>query len=31
MNFPEKYLDLFKEETKAFLFLATTNADARRR
>lgn len=25
MNFPEKYLDLFKEETKAFLFLATVN------
>lgn len=27
MKFPEKYFDLFKEETKAFLFLATANAD----
>jgi PPOX class probable F420-dependent enzyme len=27
MTFPEAYLDLLKEETKAFLFLATTNAD----
>jgi len=24
MNFPEKYLDLLKDETKAYLFLATT-------
>jgi PPOX class probable F420-dependent enzyme len=27
MNFPEKYLDLFKPETKAFLFLATVMQD----
>jgi len=27
MNFPEKYLDLLKDETKAYLFLATTMAD----
>ena len=27
MTFPEKYLDLFKDETKAFLFLATTMPD----
>jgi PPOX class probable F420-dependent enzyme len=27
MSFPEKYLDLFKDETKAFLFLATTMPD----
>lgn len=27
MPFPEKYMDLFKEETKAFLFLATTMPD----
>lgn len=27
MNFPEKYLDLLKPETKAFLFLATVNAN----
>jgi PPOX class probable F420-dependent enzyme len=27
MNFPEKYLDLLKDETKAFLFLATTMLD----
>lgn len=27
MNFPEKYLDLFEPETKAFLFLATTMPD----
>jgi PPOX class probable F420-dependent enzyme len=27
MNFPEKFLDLFKPETKAFLFLATVNAN----
>jgi PPOX class probable F420-dependent enzyme len=27
MNFPEKFLDLFKPETKAFLFLATLNAN----
>ena len=26
-NFPEKYLDLLKDETKAYLFLATTMAD----
>jgi PPOX class probable F420-dependent enzyme len=27
MNFPEKYLDLLKDETKAFLFLATAMPD----
>lgn len=27
MRFPEKYLDLFKDETRAFLFLATTMPD----
>lgn len=27
MKFPEEYQDLFKPETKAFLFLATTMAD----
>ena len=27
MNFPEKYLDLFKPETKAYLFLATIMPD----
>ncbi len=27
MKFPEKYLDLFKPETKAFLILATVNAN----
>ena len=27
MNFPEKYLDLFKPETKAHLFLATIMPD----
>ena len=27
MNFPEKYLDLFKPETKAHLFLATVMPD----
>lgn len=27
MKFPEKYLDLFKPETKAFLLLATVNAN----
>lgn len=27
MTFPKKYLDLFKPETKAHLFLATTMAD----
>lgn len=27
MNFPEKFLDLIKPETKAFLFLATVNAN----
>lgn len=27
MKFPEKYLDLFKDETRAFLFLATTMPD----
>ncbi|MGD8406834.1 MAG: pyridoxamine 5'-phosphate oxidase family protein, partial [Anaerolineales bacterium] len=27
MNFPEKYLDLFKPETKAFLYLATSMSD----
>ena len=27
-NFPEKYLDLLKDETKAFLFLATTMPDS---
>jgi len=27
MTFPEKYLDLLKDETKAFLFLATTMPD----
>jgi len=27
MNFPEKYLDLLQDETKAFLFLATTMSD----
>jgi PPOX class probable F420-dependent enzyme len=27
MNFPEKYLDLLQDETKAFLFLATTMPD----
>jgi hypothetical protein len=27
MKFPEKYLDLFKPETKAFLFLATSMPD----
>lgn len=26
MTFPEKYLDLFSEEHKVFLFLATVNA-----
>jgi PPOX class probable F420-dependent enzyme len=26
-NFPEKYLDLLKDETKAYLFLATTMTD----
>ncbi len=26
MTFPEKFEDLFKEETRAFLFLATVNA-----
>jgi len=25
--FPEKYLDLFKDETRAFLFLATQNSN----
>lgn len=28
MNFPEKYLDLLKDETKAYLFLATTMPDS---
>lgn len=27
MNFPENFLDLIKPETKAFLFLATVNAN----
>ena len=27
MTFPEKYLDLFQDETKAYLFLATTMPD----
>jgi PPOX class probable F420-dependent enzyme len=27
MKFPENYLDLFKDETKSYLFLATVNAD----
>lgn len=27
MNFPEKFQDLFKPETKAFLYLATVNAN----
>jgi PPOX class probable F420-dependent enzyme len=27
MKFPEKYLDLFKPETKAYLFLATLMSD----
>jgi PPOX class probable F420-dependent enzyme len=27
MSFPDKYLDLFEDETKAFLFLATTMPD----
>lgn len=27
MPFPKQYLDLFKDETKAFLFLATTMPD----
>lgn len=27
MNFPEKYLDLLKDETRAFLFLATIMPD----
>ena len=27
MSFPEKYLDLFKPETKAYLFLATIMPD----
>ncbi|MBL8098257.1 MAG: pyridoxamine 5'-phosphate oxidase family protein [Anaerolineales bacterium] len=27
MKFPEKFLDLIKPETKAFLFLATVNAN----
>jgi len=27
MNFPENYLDLLKDETKAYLFLATTMPD----
>lgn len=27
MNFPEKYLDLLRDETRAFLFLATTMPD----
>ena len=27
MTFPEKYLDLLKDETRAFLFLATTMPD----
>lgn len=27
MNFPEKYIDLFEPETKAFLFLATSMPD----
>jgi len=27
MNFPEKFLDLIKNETKAYLFLATTMPD----
>ena len=27
MNFPEKFLDLIKDETKAYLFLATTMPD----
>ena len=27
MNFPEKYLDLLKSETRAFLFLATVMSD----
>lgn len=27
MPFPEKFIDLFKDETKAFLFLATTMPD----
>lgn len=27
MNFPEKFSDLLKPETKAFLFLATVNAN----
>ncbi|GMV34970.1 MAG: hypothetical protein AMXMBFR60_27990 [Chloroflexota bacterium] len=26
MTFPEKFLDLFQPETKAFLFLATVNS-----
>jgi len=26
-NFPQEYLDLLKDETKAFLFLATTMSD----
>ena len=27
MNFPERFLDLLKDETKAYLFLATTMPD----
>ena len=27
MNFPEKFLDLLKDETRAYLFLATTMPD----
>lgn len=27
MNFPEKFLDLFRDETKAFLYLATILSD----
>ncbi len=27
MNFPEKFLDLLKDDTKAFLYLATTLSD----
>lgn len=27
MNFPDKFLDLLKDETRAFLFLATTMPD----
>lgn len=27
MTFPHAYLDLFKDETRAYLFLATANAD----